>query len=100
VILGLATGLFMTANWALGTELVPAQEAGRYLGVSNLAGAGAGIVGASLGGPVADYLNSLIPGSGYLVLFACYGVLFALSAASLAKVRFQAAAKQRQPREV
>ena len=50
----MATGLFMTANWALGTDLVPAGEAGRYLGVSNLAGAGAGIVGAGIGGLVAD----------------------------------------------
>jgi MFS family permease len=89
-ILGLATGLFMTANWALGTKLVPPQEAGRYMGISNLAGAGAGIVGATLGGPVADYLNTLDPGIGYYVLFACYGVLFLLSAASLLKIQLPA----------
>ena len=56
-ILGLATGLFMTTNWALGTRLVPAAEAGRYLGISNLAGAGAGMIGTGIGGPVADYLQ-------------------------------------------
>ena len=39
--IGVATGFFMTSNWALGTDLVPAAEAGRYLGISNLAGAGA-----------------------------------------------------------
>ena len=33
-ILGLATGLFVTSNWALGTRLVPPSEAGRYLGTS------------------------------------------------------------------
>ena len=33
-IIGIATGLFMTANWALGTDLVPPGEAGRYLGIS------------------------------------------------------------------
>jgi MFS family permease len=86
-VLGLATGLFMAANWAYGTSLVPAQEAGRYMGVSNLAGAGAGIIGAGLGGPVADSLNSLSPGLGYFVLFGCYGVLFLLSTASLAGIR-------------
>jgi MFS family permease len=82
-ILGLSAGLFMTTNWALGTRLVPAAEAGRYLGISNLAGAGAGMIGTGIGGPVADYLNGSLPGLGYFALFAGYGVLFLLSSASL-----------------
>ena len=82
-LLGLATGLFVTTNWALGTRLVPAGEAGRYLGISNLAGAGAGMIGTGIGGPVADYLNGSIPGLGYFVIFAGYGLLFLLSIASL-----------------
>ena len=86
-IIGLATGLFMTANWALGTDLVPAEEAGRYLGVSNLAGAGAGIVGAGIGGLMADYLNGIRPGLGYFAIFASYAVLFVLSTVSLLWVR-------------
>ncbi len=86
-IIGLATGLFMTANWALGTDLVPADEAGRYLGISNLAGAGAGIVGAGIGGLIADYLNSYRPGLGYFAIFASFAVLFALSTVSLLGVR-------------
>ncbi len=86
-IIGLATGSFMTANWAMGTGLVPSGEAGRYLGISNLAGAGAGMIGSGIGGPVADFLNNLVPGMGYFILFACYGILFLLSTASLWKVR-------------
>ena len=86
-IIGLATGLFMTANWALGTDLVPDSEAGRYLGVSNLAGAGAGIVGAGIGGVVADYINSYQMGLGYFAIFAAYAVLFLLSAVSLIWVK-------------
>jgi MFS family permease len=82
-VLGLATGLFVTTNWALGTCLVPSAEAGRYLGISNLAGAGAGMIGAGIGGPVADYLNADLPGLGYFVIFAGYGILFLLSAVSL-----------------
>jgi len=78
-ILGLATGLFVTTNWALGTRLVPPAEAGRYLGISNLAGAGAGMIGAGIGGPVADILNHSLPGLGYFVIFAGYGILFLLS---------------------
>lgn len=82
-ILGLATGLFTATNWALGTRLVPPKQAGRYLGLSNLAGAGAGMVGSGIGGPIADYLNASLPGLGYFVIFAGYGVLFLLSSASL-----------------
>ncbi|MGB9890419.1 MAG: MFS transporter [Anaerolineae bacterium] len=87
VLIGLGTGLFMTGNWALGTDLVPPEEAGRYLGVSNLAGAGAGMIGKGIGGPVADALNGYLPGLGYFAIFAAYAVLFALSALSLRWVR-------------
>ncbi len=86
-IIGLATGLFMTANWALGTDLVPAGEAGRYLGISNLAGAGAGIIGAGIGGLVADYINHYYMGLGYFAIFAAYAVLFALSTVTLVGMR-------------
>ena len=64
-IIGLGAGTFMATNWALGTDLAPKQDAGRYLGISNLAGAGAGIVGAGIGGPMADFFNALRPGLGY-----------------------------------
>jgi MFS family permease len=85
-IIGIGAGTFMATNWALGTDLAPAEEAGRYLGIANLAGAGAGIVGAGIGGPMADFFNQLSPGLGYLVIFAIYGVLFLLSAATLTRV--------------
>jgi MFS family permease len=86
-IIGIGAGTFMATNWALGTDLAPPQEAGRYLGISNLAGAGAGIVGAGIGGPMADFFNGLRPGLGYLVIFGVYGALFLLSVAALAQVR-------------
>ncbi len=86
-ILGLATGIFMTSNWAMGTNLAPAAQAGLFLGISNLAGAGAGIIGGSIGGPVADYLNLTTPGLGYFVVFAGYAVLFFCSTISLKFIR-------------
>jgi len=90
ILIGAATGLFFTANWALGTALVPKEEAGRYLGISNLAGAGAGAVGAYIGGPIADFFTvhvSDVPGLGYVVIFAIYGVMFLLSSVTLMWVR-------------
>lgn len=85
-LIGIAAGTFMTVNWALGTDLVPPAEAGRYLGISNLAGAGAGVVGSGLGGPLADFFNQVSPGLGYLVIFGIYGACFLLSVATLLKV--------------
>lgn len=87
---GVGAGLFYTANWALGTRLVPRAEAGRYLGISNLAGAGAGAVGAYIGGPVADYFTRYvpgIPGLGYVILFGIYGILFLVSVFAVSRVK-------------
>jgi MFS family permease len=78
-IIGTGTGLFFATNWALGTDLVPPEKAGKFLGISNLAGAGAGIVGAGIGGPIADFFNGFQSGLGYMVIFALYGALFLLS---------------------
>ncbi|MBU0494654.1 MAG: MFS transporter [Chloroflexi bacterium] len=86
-ILGIATGLFFTANWSLGTQLVPPAKAGLYLGVSNLAGAGAGVVGEGIGGPLIDFFNRSSPGLGYLTVFAMYGVMFLIATATLYWVR-------------
>ncbi len=75
-LIGLATGLFYSASWALGTGLVPKQEAGRYLGIHNLAGAGAGAIGAYIGGPIGD-------GIGFTALMGIFGLLFLISTLAL-----------------
>ena len=93
-IIGLATGVFFTANWALGTKIIPQLQAARYLGISNLAGAGAGAVGAYIGGPIADYISINLPsvtGSGYVLLFTIYGALFLLSVLAITKVKTDSA---------
>jgi MFS family permease len=86
-IIGLGSGTFMATNWALGTDLAPKDQAGKFLGISNLAGAGAGIVGVGIGGPMADFFNALQPGLGYLVIIGLYGVLFLFSTLALTQVR-------------
>ena len=75
---------------ALGTDLVPKAEAGRYLGISNLAGAGSRAIGAYIGSPMADYYTVHVPnapGLGYVLLFAIYGTLFLLSIVAPTRVR-------------
>ena len=54
---------------------------------AHVIGAGAGIVGTGIGGPMADFFNALRPGLGYLVILALYGVLFVLSSLALTRVR-------------
>ncbi|MCX7682007.1 MAG: MFS transporter [Anaerolineae bacterium] len=89
-LIGAATGIFFTSNWALGTDLAPKGEAGRYLGISNLAGAGAGAVGSYIGGPIADYFTvhmPHVPGAGYSLIFVVYAGMFLISTLVLTRVR-------------
>ena len=93
-IVGAAIGVFFTTNWALGTDIVPKKDAGKFLGISNLAGAGAGAVGAYIGGPIADYFTASFPqtpGLGYMLIFAIYAALFLISSIVLIKVPEQMA---------
>jgi MFS family permease len=78
-LIGAGVGFFYAANWALGTEIVPSGMAGRFFGVANLAGAGAGAIGAYIGGPIADansfvLLMSIYGGVMLLSIFALLGV--------------------------
>ncbi len=79
-IIGLAYALFNVASWALGTDIIPRERAGEFLGLQNLAGAGAGAIGAYIGGVIADH-------SGYLLLMGMFGVMFVLSAITTLFIR-------------
>lgn len=83
-LVGAGIGFFYASNWALGTEIVPKDQAGKFLGISNLAGAGAGAVGAYIGGPIADQI-------GYTNLMIIYVVLFLFSILALAKIKVKRA---------
>lgn len=87
-VLGVGIGLFLTANWALANELAPAEEAGKFLGLTNLATAGAAAAG-RLEGPIIDLLNNAWPGAwmGYVGLFLLGAVCILFSAVLLKGVR-------------
>jgi MFS family permease len=82
LMIGIAIGIFYSASWALGTSMVPQAEAGRYLGIQNLAGAGAGAIGAYIGGPIGD-------GVGFTVLMSIFGLLFLISTLALFGIKDQ-----------
>ena len=86
-VLGAGIGLFLTSNWALANRLAPVGESGKFLGLTNLATAGASAL-VRLQGPLVDVLNAARPVAwlGYRGLFVfCAGCIL-LSAIVLAKV--------------
>ena len=86
-ILGAGIGLFLTSNWALANRLAPVGEAGKFLGLTNLATAGSGAL-ARLEGPLLDFFNAARPGAwmGYKGLFIFGAVCMLLSVVFLSKI--------------
>lgn len=85
-IVGVGVGIFMSANWAMAMDLIPAAEAALFLGLTNLATAGSG-VGAALLGPLIDVLNrSLGPGQGYRALFGVAALMWLAGVLILARI--------------
>lgn len=78
--IGMAYAVFSVASWALSTDIIPKERSGEFLGLQNIAGAGAGAIGAYIGGAIAD-------SSGYVLLMAMFGVMFLLSSIAAAFVR-------------
>jgi len=68
-LIGASAGVFTSVNWAWAADLAPAAEAGRYLGLSNIATAGASAFSRLLAGPIIDRGNAIRPGAGYDVMF-------------------------------
>ena len=84
-VVGAGIGLFLTANWALANKLAPNDEAGKFLGLTNIATAGSAAI-ARLEGPAIDWLNALRPGqwAGYTWMFL-FGALCMLASLLLLK---------------
>jgi MFS family permease len=81
-VIGVGIGMFLSANWALVTDIVPRAEAARYLGIANIATAGGSAIARFLGGAMIDTLNAALGSSaaGYLALYGVAAVFFLLSA--------------------
>jgi MFS family permease len=97
--IGMATGSFNSIDWALATDLIPSGEAGRFMGVSNLAGAGSQALAALLGGALRDSGNAFgitylhTPNLGYTVLFTFATGCFLLGVFFLRTVKEPARSK-------
>ena len=87
-ILGAGIGLYLSSNWALASRLAPREEAGKFLGLTNLATAGASAV-SKLGGIPIDMANNAFPGYyyGFTGLFVLGGIFALVSMLLLRKVK-------------
>jgi MFS family permease len=86
--LGLATGVFLSASWALATDLVPRGMAARYLGIANIATAGGSFLARLAGGALIDPINQLTGSqeAGYLTLYSLTLVAFVVAAFAVTRL--------------
>jgi len=86
-VMGVGLGIFMSTNWAMANQMSSGAEAGKLMGLTNLATAGSAAV-ARLEGPMIDWFNNMKPGSlmGWTVLFALSAVLMIASSLAMRKV--------------
>ncbi len=97
--LGLATGVFLSASWALATDLVPRGMAGRYLGIANIATAGGSFLARLAGGALIEPINRLTGSqeAGYLALYSLTLVAFVVSAFAVTRLDV---GEHRRPKEL
>jgi Na+/melibiose symporter-like transporter len=69
ILMGIGFGGLTSSNWALAVDLVPRDEAGKYIGLTNLASAGGSAL-ARLTGPMIDFFNARSFGLGYTAMLS------------------------------
>jgi Na+/melibiose symporter-like transporter len=88
--IGLGLGVFFSVDWAFIQDIIPPREGGLYMGFSNIATAGAGIIAVFIGGPLLDGFNGGprilgLPG-GFPVVFGVFALWFVAGSLSILKV--------------
>jgi MFS family permease len=54
---GVSAGIFLAVDWALMTDIIPKASSGRYMGLSNVATASAGVLAVAVGGTLMDVIG-------------------------------------------
>ncbi len=90
ILIGIGYGLFFSVDWAFIQDLIPPGEGGLYMGFSNIATAGAGIIARFIGGFLLDPFNAGprllgLPG-GYPVIFMVFFIWLLLGGLLILKV--------------
>jgi MFS family permease len=88
LIVGISLGTFLSVDWAFMSDLIPKAEAGRYMGVSNIATASAGLIARPILGPIIDaFNNNRTSAVGYRVMFGIVTGFFLIALLTLQPVR-------------
>ena len=90
ILIGIGYGLFFSVDWAFIQDVIPPGEAGLFMGFSNIATAGSGIIARFVGGFLLDPFNAGphllgLPG-GYPVIFSVFGAWLLIGALLILKV--------------
>ena len=87
--IGICSGMFLGVDWALMTDIIPKAESGRYMGISNIAVAGAGPIASTVGGVAVFLATSMALGAdvAYRLIFGLMAVQLMLGALALRRVR-------------
>ncbi len=84
---GISAGIFLAVDWALMTDIIPKASSGRYMGISNVATASAGVLAIAVGGRIMDVVGGVEEsGSGPRASLVLGIVLFAMGALLLRPV--------------
>jgi MFS family permease len=86
VVFGLGSGAFLSADWALMTDVIPKDASGRYMGILNVGTAAAGPLALVTGGVLLDVVNRVDPTAGPRVAIGMGVVFLALCALALTRV--------------
>ena len=84
-VLGASAGAFLSASWAMATDMVSSGRTAQQMGITNAAAVG-GTALAKLAGPGVDLLNRIEGELGYTILLAACGLLFIIGAMLLIPV--------------
>jgi MFS family permease len=80
LLIGVGYGVFFSVDWAFIQDVIPTQEAGLFMGFSNIATAGSGIIARFIGGFLLDPFNH---GPRLLGLPGGFPVIFTIFSGSL-----------------
>ncbi|TAN31919.1 MFS transporter [bacterium] len=90
ILIGVGYGLFFAVDWAFIQDVIPSGEAGLFMGFSNIATAGSGVIARFVGGFLLDPFNAGphllgLPG-GYPVIFSVFCAWLLIGALLILKV--------------
>ncbi|OLC14430.1 MAG: SLC45 family MFS transporter [Chloroflexi bacterium] len=89
VLIGIGYGLFFSVDWAFIQDIIPPGEAGLFMGFSNIASAGSGVIARFVGGFLLEFNNGPkllgLPG-GYPVIFTVFFIWLLVGGLLILKV--------------